>query len=167
MRLVPVWVWWVIIAALAALAGVEHLRANRHKTKFAEFRAEVAVSNQIAADNAREEEKRKQAAAEEEAQHARDEKEALEADVVRLAGVADGLRDAVEAERKRRAAGRSCPTVRSAGEPGAAPPDLLPELYLGLVEAARATSDYADRLDIAGGACERTADKVRAPTFPE
>jgi hypothetical protein len=161
MRLVPVWVWWAIIAALAALAGVEHLRANRHKTKFAEFRAEVAVANQLAADLARLEEQRKQAAANEEAEHARQETEALQSDVVRLAGIADGLRDAVEAERKRRAAARSCPPVRSKSEPGAASPDLLADVYLGLVEAARATSDYADRIEIAGGACERTADKVR------
>ena len=161
-KLVPTWAWLAIIGGLLLLCSGLYARGSMHKTAFAEFRAKTAENLTRASEEARREEQRRQTAADEEAQHARDEKDQLERSVVDLAGTADGLRSAVDEWKRRAAAARSCATKRSAGEPSAAPAGVLADLYLELVRRAEATSKFADGLHIAGSACERTGDKVSA-----
>lgn len=154
--------WWAIaIAALLLALGAEHLRANNHKTAFAQFRLAVAQENARAEKRFRAEEQRRIAAVEEEAAHARAEQTILEGDVVRLADVADGLRNDL-AEFRRRAARVACPANGSPGKPDTRALDLLADLYGRADQEAGVLAEYADRLRIVGGACERTADKVRA-----
>ena len=152
--------WWaIVIAALLAACGALYVRGNHYQSELAEYRAEVAEGARLAAEAARAEEQRRQAAAEEEAKHARDEKKVLEDDVVRLAGVADGVRDELAAF-KRRAAARACPAIGGKSQPSPDPLDLLAELYGRADKEAGELARYADALRIAGGACERIGDKV-------
>lgn len=152
--------WWaIVIALLLAALGAEHIRANHHKTAFAEFRLEVVKANAKAAEAFRKEEQRRQAAADEEAQNARDEIKLMEGDVLRAADVADGVRDELAAF-KRRAAARACAPIGGQGKPDTAALDMLSELYARADREAGELAIYADRLRIAGSACERTADAI-------
>ena len=160
-KLVPTWAWLAIIGGLLLLCSGLYARGSMHKTAFAEFRAKTAENLTRASEAARLEEQRRQAAADEGAQHAADEKRDLESTVRLLADVGDGLRNDLAAF-QRRANARACPAGRSASEPSADPIGVLAELYARADREAASIARYADELRIAGGACERIADKVSA-----
>lgn len=150
---------YVVIAALLALLGLQTVRISALKTEQAEYVLESEKAARIAVEQAIAEQSRRQQAYDEEAQNARAEKAELESTVAQLADAADGLRGDL-ANFTQRAKSNACATCRSAGKPGADPGDLLSELYLRSVRANQELAEFADRLEIAGSACERAADAL-------
>lgn len=115
----------------------------------------------ILADRAqRTEEQRRAAAAAQEAQHAQAKIASLE-DSLRLARTAaDGVRDAA-AGAASRARARACTAAPSPGKSGEDPIGLLVDVLSRADERAGELAEYADRLGIAGIACERSYDALR------
>lgn len=153
---------WIVIASfgsLLLLLGVEEIRISSLKTEHAEYVFSVEKSARLASEQALAEISRRQAAFDQEAEHARTEIKELEATVSALADTSDSLRDTVAKYQRTRSS--ACTTIGSKSQPSDAPRDLLAELYLGLVKAAKDTSGYAERVYIAGDTCERAADKAR------
>lgn len=154
--------WWVaVIAALLAALGVQTMRLDRAQNAYAEHLADDAIATAAAQQAARLKERQDQEAYDLEAQHARDEKKALEADVARLADTADGLRGDLAEFKQRARAAKACPAVGGPGKPGADPLDLLAQLYSRADGEAAVLARYAEELRRAGLTCERAADAVR------
>lgn len=157
------WIVIAVIASLAVLLGIEELRISGLKTEHAEYVQEVEKRARIAADDALQEQSRRQQAFDEEAQHARNEIKQLESSVVALADARDGLSDDLSAALKR-ASQKPKYSSGSAGKPSADARDLLSQLYLGSVRTNQELAEAADRLRIAGISCERSSDSLnRAP----
>lgn len=155
--------WWApVIAALVLAVAASRGQTLKTRERFAAYQAATEKNLREASEAARVKEQRDRRIADEEAQHARDEKQTLEADVVRLAGVADGLRGDL-ADFQRRASRAPGAAVGGKSQPGSDPLALLADLYRGSVEDNRVLARYADELRIAGSACERTADKIATP----
>jgi hypothetical protein len=114
----------------------------------------------ILADRAqRTEEQRRTAAAAQEAQDAQAKIATLE-DSLRVARTAsDGVRDAA-AGAASRARARACTTATSPSKPGEDPIELLVDVLGRADQRAGEMAEYADRLRIAGIACERTYDAL-------
>lgn len=154
------WIVIAIIGALAVLLGIEEMRISSLKSEHAEYVMQAEKNARLAADQALEEQTRRQEAYDKEADHARKEKAELEQTVARLADTADGLRGDV-ATFQQRARQNACAPIGSKGQPGPSPADLLAGLYLGSVETNRQLASYATELRRAGSACERAADGAR------
>lgn len=151
--------YFVAIAALLAGLGFQELRVNNAQTDLAEYKQEVQAQALAAEQAARAEETRRQEAYDEQAAHARKEIRELEATVSALADTSDGLRDTVAKYQRSRQT--TCSASGSKSKPGEPARDLLADLYLGLIKAAEDTSGFAERVYIAGDACEKSGDKAR------
>ncbi|MDQ0082958.1 putative iron-regulated membrane protein [Variovorax boronicumulans] len=172
-KLIPWWVQPLIIALLlVGLLGqrvqVSNAKANvvRAKLEFSEWKT-TAAENRILADRAqRNEEQRKQAVADKEAQDANSKLVQARADAVVASAAASRLRDQLAAyiAAVRRAGQDPSPATGGKGQPGADPLDLLAQLYGRTDEAAGAIGGYADDLAIRGASCERIADGLQPPS---
>lgn len=158
-RLIPVWVWWAIIAALAALLGVQTVRAARIKTAFAEYRAEGLRLVAEAEKRERAKEREWGGKIEEVRNDANREKESLQGDIADAVRTADGMREQRDAL-ARRARAQACTTGRSADQPGGDPIGVLAELSARADALAEIYARTADRRAIIARACERSGDAL-------
>lgn len=155
--------WYlIVIAALLAALGAQTLRLSNAHEEFAQYKLEQANLTREAERAAREREQKQQRDFDDAAQAAREENDALQKDVARLADQSDGLRDDLAAF-KRRASCNTQPKNGSKGQPSADPLDLLIGVYQRADREAGILAEYAEKLRSAGVACERSADSLVLP----
>jgi len=169
---VPAWCWWLI--ALVLVAGGQEIRVGAGKTdaatargetatartELSDYRLEVSERDRRAAAQARTEEQRRQAVADEEGESARQKLELAQGRATAAESAAGGLRGEIARLRAGRAA--TCDTIatqqRQAGTSAV--------VVLGglLEEADRMAGSLAEALErsrIAGMACEAISEGVR------
>lgn len=155
-------VWIAMAIALAlGLAGAFIYRAGK-AVKGAEFDAYKLAQQEarILADRAqRTEEQRRSAAVTKEATDAQTRITSLEDDLRLAAGAADGLRAAVDGA-ARRSRASACATTPGPGQPGADAIGVLADVLSRIDQRAGVLAEHADRLRIAGLACERSYDAL-------
>lgn len=162
---VPAWCWWLI--ALVLVAGGQQYRvmvAQGDKAtaqgELADYRLEVSERDRRAAAQARQEEQRRQAVADEEGESARQQLELAQGRAAAAESAAGGLRGEIARLRAGRAA--TCDTIAAQQrQAGASAVVVLGGL---LEEADRMAGDLAAALErsrIAGLACEAVADGIR------
>lgn len=156
----------IAVAAVLALLGLQTVRLADQRTDTATARKDLAdykaaqQEARILADRAqRTEEQRRAAAVAQEASDAQTRISALEDDVRRAGAAADGVRDAA-AGAASRARARACPAATGPGQPGDDPIGLLVDVLGRVDQRAGELAEYADRLRIAGVACERSYDAL-------
>ena len=159
---VPAWCWWLI--ALVLVAGGQQYRvavaqgetASARK-ELADYRLEVSERDRRAAAQARTEEQRRQAVADEEGESARKELELVKGRAADAESAADGLRG--EIARLRDGHRATCGTIAAQQrQTGTSAVVVLGGL---LEEADRMAGDLATALErsrIAGLACEAVID---------
>ena len=160
----PWMAWAVIVAALAALLGVQTVRLSDEQRDHAETHRKHAVELAQRADDAREavraardEEQRRTAAVQEIADETQVQLDAARDD-------ADAARDAGERLRQRVAqltasisrGGTGNSATAGAGASAEKTADLLADVQRRLDEAADAIAGFADSAYTAGAACERS-----------
>ena len=164
---VPAWCWWLL--ALALVAGGQQYRvvvaqgeATSARGELSDYRLQVAERDRRAAAQARTEEQRRQAVADEEGESARQQLGLAKGRAAAAESAADGLRG--EIARLRDGHRATCDTIatqqRQAGTSAV--------MVLGglLEEADRMAGDFATALErsrIAGLACEAVVDRMKAP----
>ena len=128
LNLVPKWVWLAIIAALSATScklklenGSLTLEVEKHATKIAQLKSDIAISNQQAAEQVA----RNQAQAREAERAATNRQAALRRDAAVAATELERLRVALSAYTQPRVT-----AVAASIAPGLDNPDPLPELFL-------------------------------------
>ncbi|MDF3173543.1 DUF2514 family protein [Pseudomonas sp. TYF_15] len=166
-RLVPAWCWWLI--ALVLVAGGQQYRVvvaqgetAEARTELSDYRLEVAERDRRAAAQARTEEQRRQALADEEGRRADEQYTNLEGRAVAAESRAVGLRG--EIARLRAGHRATCDTIATQQrQAGASAVVVLGGL---LEESDRMAGDLAKALErsrIAGLACEAVVKKMKAP----
>jgi len=166
-RLVPAWCWWLI--ALVLVAGGQQYRVvvaqgetAEARTELSDYRLEVAERDRRAAAQARTEEQRRQALADEEGRRADEQYTNLEGRAVAAESRAVGLRG--EIARLRAGHQATCDTIATQQrQAGASAVVVLGGL---LEESDRMAGDLAKALErsrIAGLACEAVVKKMKAP----
>ena len=149
----------LLVGVLLALLGLQTVRVAGLKQDAAERRAADAETRLLADRAQRTEEQRRTAAVAQEASNAQARINSLE-DALRLARAAsDGVRDAA-AGAAIRARAQSCAPKPRQSQPGADPLDLLVDVLGRADRRAGDLAEYADRLRIAGVACERSYDAL-------
>lgn len=153
--------WYLAaIAALIAALGVQQVRVSNAKSDLASYRLEVSNAQRIASELARKESDRRQQAFDDAARSAREENESLQKDVVRLADLADGLRGDIATLRKRTFKSPN-PANGSKSEQGDDAISVLARVYERADTEAGVVAQYADRLRVAGLACESSVDQMK------
>jgi len=164
---VPAWCWWLI--ALVLVAGGQQYRVvvvqgetAEARTELADYRLVVAENSRRAAVQARTEEQRRQALADEEGRRADEQYTNLEGRAVAAESRAVGLRG--EIARLRAGHRATCDTIATQQrQAGASAVVVLGGL---LEESDRMAGDLAKALErsrIAGLACEAVVKKMKAP----
>lgn len=158
----------VVALALAFGAGWV-VNGWRHDAKLARVESQHAqVLEQLASATtasvqaARAEEARRTAAVEEQRDHAQQQAQALESDVAAGRATADRMRRELDALRRRGGACSAAATDRGPGQRGADPIGLLIDVLTRMESDGREVAEYADRMKIAGAACEGAWDRLRA-----
>lgn len=156
---------WIYIAAALALVlyGAFSYRAGKASVR-AEFDSYKIAQQEsrILADRAqRTEEARRQDAITKEAEDAQKQTNVVEPDIRRSSDSASGLRSAA-ADTALRSSKDSCASTASQSKPDSQALDLLAQLLGRSGERTAELGAYADRLAIAGSACERSFDALRA-----
>lgn len=137
---------------------VQIAQAQQEKAQVLEQIAQATVASVQAA---RAEEARRTAAVEEQRDIAQKQAQALEVDVAAAADTAGRLRRELDALRRR---GSACSTAAADGSPGqsgADPLGMLIDVLEGMESVGREVAEYADRMRIAGMACEGAWDQMR------
>jgi hypothetical protein len=148
-----------VMAGLLALLGLQTVRIAELKEDAAEKHA-ADLETRLLADRAqRTEEQRRTAAAAQEAQDAQTRIASLEDDLRLARTASDGVRDAANGAGIR-ARARACSAAPSPGKPGEDPIGLLVDVLGRADQRAGELAEYADRLRIAGIACERTYEAL-------
>lgn len=135
------------------------MRLDRAQNNLAQYKLEVVTLAKEQERANREKEQQQQKDYDDAAKAAREENDALQKDVSRLADVSDGLRDDLAAF-KRRAKQNPAPSNGRKSEPSSDPLDLLAQLFTRSGEVNTELARYADSLKLAGATCERSADKI-------
>ena len=143
------------MVVLLALLGLQTVRVAGLKQDAADQRAAAAEVARVAERAQRTEEQRRTAAAAQEAQDAQAKINSLEDDLRLARTASDGVRDAA-ASAGSRARARACTAAPGPGKPGEDPIGLLVDVLSRIDQRAGELAEYADRLRIAGIACERT-----------
>lgn len=152
--------WKLIgIAVLLAVLGLQTVRVAELQQAAAERKAVDAESQRLAERAQRTEEQRRTAAVAKEATSAQTQTAALDASLPATRAASDGVRDAATGAASR-ARARSCPATASARQPGGDPIGLLVDVLGRADKRAGELAQYADRLRIAGVACERSYDAL-------
>lgn len=170
----PAWCWWLI--ALVLVAGGQQYRVviadgqaadaradtGEARQALTSYRLEVSERDRRAAAQARAEEQRRQALADEEGEHARKELELAEGRAARAGAAADGLRGEIARLRDGRAA--TCSTIAAQQrETGTSPVMVLGGLLEDADRMAGSLAEALERSRIAGLACEAVIDGIRRP----
>ena len=134
----------------------------RSESQHAQVLEQLAQGTVAATQAARAEEARRTAAVEEQRDIAQQQAQALEVDVTTAASSANRLRRELDALRRR---GSACGAGAANG--GSRQPDtdtigVLIDLLTGMESAGREVAEYADRLSIAGRACERAWNRLQS-----
>ena len=162
---VPAWCWWLIAVALVAGGQQYRVAVAEDDTatargELADYRLEVAERDQRAAAQARTEEQRRQAVADEEGESARKKLELAQDRAATAESAADGLRG--EIARLRDGHRATCDTIAAQQrQTGISAVVVLGGL---LEEADRMAGDLATALErsrIAGLACEAVVDGMK------
>jgi len=157
------WRLWAA-AGVAVLLAWTHWQAYRQggasaRTELAQVRQQAAEQVARAERRQREIEAQRTRDVQEVAAHAQAQIDALAADLAASRAAADGLRSAAAS-----AARRACPSAPAAstgqGQPSADPLDLLVDVLHRHSQELVAVGEYADRLRIAGQACEASYDAL-------
>lgn len=167
-KLIPSWVPLAVIAFLCVLILGQRVQVSNAKANVARSQKDLSdyklgqSEQRILADRAqRTEEQRKQSVVTKEATNATTESNALAPDVRRATGAADGLRSAATAT-ARRACPNPVPATAGPSEPDTGALDLFTELLSRHSRELVEVGESADRLRIAGSACERAFDGLSA-----
>lgn len=162
---VPAWCWWLI--GLVLVAGGQQYRvvfaqgdAAVARGELADYRLEVAERDRRAAAQARTEEQRRQAVADEEGESARQQLELAQSRAAAAESAAGGLRG--EIARLRDGHRATCDTI--AAQQRQAGTSAVVVLGGLLEEADRMAGDLATALErsrIAGLACEAVVDRMK------
>ncbi|AYN16673.1 hypothetical protein CHR29_16575 [Pseudomonas monteilii] len=162
---VPAWCWWLI--ALVLVAGGQQYRvavaqgetASARK-ELADYRLEVSERDRRAAAQARTEEQRRQAVADEEGESARKELELVKGRAADAESAADGLRGEIARLRAGRAA--TCDTIATQQrQAGTSAVVVLGGLLEDADRMAGSCTAALERSRIAGLACEAVVDGIR------
>ncbi|MFM9922763.1 DUF2514 family protein [Variovorax sp. H27-G14] len=160
------WALGLALVAALATAGIERTRGASARTdaasarqELAEYRAAQAESQRLAERAQRTEEQRRAAAVAKEVIDAQSRIASLEADLQRARTAAVSLHDAAVIA-ARRARAQSAAAGAGEGEPGADALDLLVGVLERHSDELVTVGQYADRLRIAGIACERSYDAL-------
>ena len=171
---VPVWCWWLI--ALVLVAGGQQYRvviadgaaadarANtaRSDKALADFRLEVSERDRRAAAQARTEEQRRQAVADEEGESARQQLELAQGRAAAAESAAGGLRSEIARLRAGRAA--TCDTIATQQrQAGASAVVVLGGLLEESDRMAGSCAAALERSRIAGLACEAVVERMKRP----
>jgi hypothetical protein len=161
----PGWMWLLLFGAALTIAVIESDRHARVATQLAQAQATLADERasvaRAALQSAADEHARERIWSEliqEVENDAHTQTMQAHADVIAARAVADGLRERIAAviDHATTGAGSSDPGTTGGGtgigSAGAA--DMLTDVFNRLIEAQRGTAEYADRLRIAGTACE-------------
>lgn len=164
LRMAPAWAWWLL--ALVLVAGGQELRVRSEQSdaalsqsELSSYRAEVSERDRRAAMAVLAENQRRQKAADESRREALEQIEQAQADAAAAGATADGLRG--EADRLKRKLA-SCAGTVAGSTPGRDAGSVLADLLAEVESAGRAMAAEAQRRGIAGAACERKYDSVRA-----
>lgn len=160
----------VLIGVLLALLGVQQVRISsahaelaRAQQQFAEERQKAAEAARLAEQEAREEEQRREQRKQEIIDAAEERTELAKASAADAERAAAGLRDRLAAftSAVRRATKDSQPAQRSEGKQGPDALDVLAAVLQRSDDGAGELAAYADRLRVAGVACEQAYDGLR------
>lgn len=169
-RLIPAWIWFASIGALFALLGVQQVRVDRAKTATAEARTALANDRvtyaqaaQVAESVARAEEARRALTTRKTIEDAYAQVKAAQDDALRAGDSAQRLQQRVTALVAAARAGGTNPAIAGRGpsQQGSDALDLLVGMQSRIDGAAGQLGDYADRLRVAGLACERISDGLQ------
>ena len=161
---------FVVMAALLAVCGVQQVRISRAhaelaqaQAEYAEERTKAAEAARIAEQQAREEEQRREQRKQEIVDEAEGRTEIARAAAADAQRAADGLRGRLAAftAAVRGATKDSQPAERGQGKQGADALDVLSGVLARADDTAGELAAYADRLRIAGLACESFADGLQ------
>ncbi|MDD2108947.1 DUF2514 family protein [Pseudomonas asiatica] len=166
LKLVPAWCWWLI--ALVLVAGGQQYRvevaqsgASSAKTELADYRLEVSERDRRAAAQARTEEQRRQAVADEEGESARQQLELAQGRAAAAESAAGGLRGEIARLRAGRRA--TCDTiVAQQRQAGTAAVVVLGGLLEDADRMAGSCAAALERSRIAGLACEAVVDGMKS-----
>ncbi|WP_313395655.1 DUF2514 family protein [Pseudomonas sp.] len=163
---VPAWCWWLI--ALVVVAGGQEIRVGAGKSdartaraELSDYRLQVAERDRRTAAQARSEEQRRQAVADEEGESARQQLELAQGRADAAESAAGGLRG--EIDRLRAGHRATCDTI--AAQQRQARTSAVVVLGGLLEESDRMAGSCAAALErsrIAGLACESIADRVKS-----
>ncbi|WP_431512624.1 DUF2514 family protein [Variovorax sp. DAIF25] len=145
----------MLVGLLMALLGLQTVRVAGLEQAAADQRATDAESQRLAERAQRTEEQRRAAAVTKEATDAHARITTLEDDLRGARAAADGVRSAAASAAGRARAG-ACTAPRSPGDPGADAIGVLADVLRRADERAGVLAEHADRLRIAGIACERS-----------
>lgn len=153
---------WKGYAAAAIVAGVAAwwVQGLRYDAKISRIETVRAIALAEAQAKAREIEQARVAAIEEVTKDADEKIAAVQADANAAADSAKRLRS--ELTRLRRAADNTAAAGSSQGQPGADPIGVLAVVLGELDDRAGEVGRYADRLKVAGLACEMAYDSLRS-----
>ncbi|WP_172705356.1 DUF2514 family protein [Variovorax paradoxus] len=155
----------VLVGMLLALLGLQTVRVAELEQAAADRRATDAESQRLADRAQRAEEQRRAAAVTKEATDAQSRITSLEDDLRGARAAADGLREAAAGAAGRARAG-ACTTAAIPDQPGADPLGVLVDVLGRADKRAGELAEYADRLRIAGIACERSYDALTPSAMP-
>ena len=158
---------WLALALAAALAfgGVFCYRAGKANVRadFDKYKIEQAAQTQRAEVAARVEETRRESEKQKVIDDAKIQTAAAQSAALDADAAALGLRKRIAALIASRATGNSSVAGGSSGKPSDDALDVLASVFYRTDSAAGELAAYADQLRIAGAACERFSDQLRAP----
>ncbi|MEG0243199.1 MAG: DUF2514 family protein [Pseudomonas sp.] len=171
---VPAWCWWLIAIVLVAggqqyrvviadgAAADAHAETARSDKALADYRLEISERDRRAAAQARTEEQRRQAVADEEGESARQKLELAQGRAAAAESAAGGLRG--EVARLRDGHRATCDTIATQQrKAGASAVVVLGELLEDADRMAGSCAAALERSRIAGLACEAMVDRFKAP----
>lgn len=157
-----------LLAAALAFGSGWLINGWRHDAKLARLESQhsdvleqLAQATVASVESVRAEEARRHAAVEEQRDIAQNKLDGLALDVAAGRVVSERLRDELDALRGRGCACSAGTAERGESEPGTDSIGLLIDMLIGVESAGREVAEYADRLRIAGLACERAFDGIR------
>lgn len=150
----------VIVLVIAAIWWWNSHNAEQQQIGYDRAVSEVAAEQGRIAESRRLKEIADQAKADEEAKHAQDQIDSLERQRDLARADADRMRQQYREAAKRGRQSIACATGTSESQPGADPIGVFAELLVRADSRAEEVAGYADRIRIAGLACERSYDAI-------
>lgn len=153
--------WWAaVIAGLVLIVGAQQVRVSNAKSEMAALRTIYAQ----AALKAEQEARAKETTREQEKQEIIDAANQQAEDAIAAVSAADAAATSLRQQLAKYSAAIRANTSAGKGSPnksGADAFDLLSRVLAGMDDSASEVSLYADRLRIAGAACEKQYDSLK------